>query len=71
VTYQLPRSRAIYVSSGLYSLGRPFLPTSPGGADSMNEATVACFVAMVSVGLWFVICEATRVAASGMVGCQW
>jgi len=64
-TYQLPRSRAIYVSSSLNELGRPFLPTSPGGADSMNEATVACFVAMVSVDLWIVICKGNTSS------CEW
>lgn len=48
-TNQLPRSRAVYVSLSLDSLVRPFLPTSPGGADSTNEATVACFEAIVFV----------------------
>jgi hypothetical protein len=51
ITHQPRRSKAAYVSSRLNCLERPFLPTSPGGADSMNEATVACFDAMFSVCL--------------------
>lgn len=54
ITHQLPRWRAVYVSLSLDSLVRPFLPTSPGGADSTNEATVACFEAIVFV---VTVCE--------------
>ena len=71
VTYQPRRSRAIDVSPRLDVLGRRFLPTSPGGADSMNEATVDCFEAIVSVCFWIVKCKATRIPSSGLVGCQW
>lgn len=44
----------MYVSVSLDPLVRPLLPTSPGGADSTNEATVACFEAIVFV---VAVCE--------------
>jgi len=47
ITHQPRRSKAAIVSSILDQLERPFLPTSPGGADSTNEATVACFDAIL------------------------
>ena len=34
------------VSCCLFIVGREFLLTSPGGADSTNDATVDCFEAM-------------------------
>lgn len=54
VTHQPQHSRAAYVSSSLGCVERSILPTSPGGADSTNEATVACFEAIANViGLVF------------------